>query len=85
MIQKGTTRLMVMDQTRIMVPVTLRQTVLDRELVLHVGRIRMANNIRAKYFWPRMENDVKEAMVSCLACQMHGKSQTKKIAKIQTV
>ena len=53
-IQKGDTRLMLMDQTPIVVPVTLRKIMLDKEHESHVGKTRMGNNIKAKYFWSRM-------------------------------
>ena len=58
-IEKGDTKILLMDQTRIVVPLTMRKKLLEREHLAHSGMIRMINSVRAKYFWPGIETDVK--------------------------
>ena len=36
---------------------------------------KMSNSIRAKYFWPGNEGDVKKMVESCKACQLHQRAQ----------
>ena len=59
MIEKGDTKILLMDQTRIVVPLTMRKKLLEREHLANSGIIRMSNSIRAKYFWPGIEVDIK--------------------------
>ena len=58
-IEKGNTKILLMDQTRIVVPLTMRKKLLEREHLANSGIIRMSNSIRAKYFWPGIEVDIK--------------------------
>ena len=53
------TMIMLMDQTRIVVPLAMRKKLLGREHLAHSGVTRMSNKIRANYFWPGIEADMK--------------------------
>ena len=70
-IKKGSTMIMLKDQTRIVVPQAMRKTLLEREHLAHSGITRMSNSIRANYFWPGFEGDVKKMVESCEPCQVH--------------
>ena len=60
--------IMLKDQTRIVVPQAMRKKLLERE---HLGH----SNIRAKYFWPGIEADVKRMVEACEPCQLHQRAQ----------
>ena len=47
-IEKGDTRIMLIDQTRIVAPKTMRKKLLDRENLAHSGIIKMQESIREK-------------------------------------
>ena len=47
MIKKGDIKIMLMDQTRIVVPHTMRKKLLEREHLSHSVMSRMSNSIRA--------------------------------------
>ena len=70
LIQKGDTMIILMDQTRIMVPQAMRKKLLGREHLAHSGVTRMSNIIRAKYFCPGIEADVKRLVEACEPCQL---------------
>ena len=59
-IEKGNSIIMLMDQSRIVVPRAMRQKLMDREHLAHTGQTKMSASIRAKYFWPGIESDVKK-------------------------
>ena len=58
-IEKGKSMILLMDQTRIVVPQTMRKILMDREHLAHPGIAKMQNSLRAKYFWPGIEVDVR--------------------------
>ena len=49
-IEKGKTIILLMDQTRIVVPQTMRKELMDREHLAHPGITKMQNSLRAKYY-----------------------------------
>ena len=49
-IEKGKTMILLMDQTRIVVPQTLEKKLIGREHLAHPGITKMQNSLRAKYF-----------------------------------
>ena len=49
-IEKGDSMTLLMDQTRIVVPQTMRKRLMDREHMAHPGINKMQRSIRAKYF-----------------------------------
>ena len=58
-IKKGDTMIILKDQKRIVVPQAMRKKLLEREHLAHSGINRMSDSIRAKYFWPGIEADMK--------------------------
>ena len=75
LIEKKGTRLLLMDYTLIVVPMAFREELMRRENISHSGRVRMEQNIRAKYYWPKLGEDGKEVVEKCRACQVHGSSK----------
>ena len=59
-IEKWDAMIMLMDQTRIVVPPSMRKKLINREHLAHTGINKMQMTIRAKYFWPGIEADVKK-------------------------
>ena len=74
-IKKAVTMIILMDQTRIVVPHAMRKKLLGREHLAHSGVTRMSNSIRAKYFWPGIEADVKRMVEPC---QLHQRAHRRK-------
>ena len=62
--------ILLMDQTRILVPQTMRKRLMDREHLAHPGISKIQNSLRAKYFWLGIEADVKRIVEACKACQL---------------
>ena len=59
-IERGNTIIMLMDQSRIVVPVAMRKKLLDREQMAHSGVYKMSACIRAKYLWPGIKKRCKD-------------------------
>ena len=76
-IEKGKSMILLMDQTRIVVPQTMRKRLMDREHLAHPGITKMQGSLRAKYFWPGIEADVRQVVEGCEACQLHMRSQAR--------
>ena len=79
-IEKGNSIIMLMDQSRIVVPRAMRQMrqkLMDREHLAHTGQTKMSASIRAKYFWPGIDRDVKRMVEACEPCQLHMRGQTR--------
>ena len=53
----------------------MRKNLMDREHLAHSGIIKMQNSIKAKYFWPGMEANVKRVVEACKPCQLHSRAQ----------
>ena len=49
-IEKGGSMVLLMDQTRIVVPQRMRKRLLDREHLTHTSVNKVQNSLRAKYF-----------------------------------
>ena len=75
--EKGDSMILLMDQTRIVVPGSMRKRLMDREHLAHPGVNKMLASLRAKYFWPGIEGDVKRIVEGCEACQLHMRSQAR--------
>ena len=59
-IEKLDALIMLMDQTRIVVPPSMRKKLINREHLAHTGINKMQMSIRAKYFSPGIEADGKK-------------------------
>ena len=53
----------------------MRKKLIDREHMAHPGITKTQNSLRAKYFWPGIEGDVKRIVEGCESCQLHMRSQ----------
>ena len=62
LIVKDNVKIILKDQTRIVVPKAMREVILQRENGLHSGQNKMSNIIRVEYFWPGIEGDVKNTV-----------------------
>ena len=62
--------ILLMDQTRIVVHEAMRKRLMDREHLAHPGVNKMLASLRAKYFWPGIEGDVKRIVEGCEPCQL---------------
>ena len=76
-IEKGDTMIMLMDETRINVPQTMRRKLMEREHLTHSRINKMSAGIRAKYFWPGIEADVKRMVEACEPCQLYNRAQSR--------
>ena len=75
LIRKEGVNIILMDQTRIVVPRAMRETLLAREHLTHSEHTKMGNSIMVKYFRPGMDRDVKKTVEASIPCQKHGPSQ----------
>ena len=62
--------LLMIDASRIVVPVLYRQTVLKQLHTAHSGITRTRALARKYYFWPGMSNDISTMIDSCEICQL---------------
>ena len=76
-IEKGESMILLMDQTRIVVPEAMRRKLMDREHLAHPGVNKMLASLRAKYFWPGIEGDIKRIVEACEPYQLHMPSQAR--------
>ena len=77
-IKKRNSMIFLMDQTRIVVPQTMRKIMLDREQLPHQGINKMSRSIRVKYFWPGIEAYLKRMVKGCELYQLlHMRSQAR--------
>ena len=63
---------LVMRGTRIVIPKSLRGEVLRLAHEGHQGIVKMKNRLRAKVWWPKMDNDTEQVCKSCHGCQVVG-------------
>lgn len=68
---------------RIIVPSTLRNTLLTNEHMGHLGSTKMKEILRSYYFWPGMSREIDELVQQCHACNMFA-NRTKNAPLIQT-
>ena len=50
---------------------------MDREHLAHSRIIKIKNSIRAKYFWPGIEADVRRVVEACELCKLHNRAQSR--------
>lgn len=60
----------VMRGTRMLIPKSLRATVLTIGHEGHLGVVSMKQRLRTKVWWPKMEKDVEKFVKLCDACQL---------------
>ncbi|MCP4509601.1 MAG: DDE-type integrase/transposase/recombinase [Fuerstiella sp.] len=78
----------VMDGERWMLPPTLRQRVLEYShtagMMGHHSRDGMLAELRPKYFWPDMRNQITAFVASCHSCQITKASRSVPLPPMQT-
>ena len=62
-------------KTRVVVPTTLRQEVLQTLHSAHQGTTGMINRAEQAVFWPGMHTDIQQKRSSCRACMANAPSQ----------
>ena len=63
------TRLIVKDESEIMIPKTMREEMTRVLHLSHQGDIAMLNQAKQKIFWPGMRRDLKKIYDDCPTCQ----------------
>ena len=76
-IEKGDTMIMLMDQTGVVVPQTMRMKLKEGEHLAHSRINKMSAGVRAKYFWPGIGADVKRMVEACEPCQLYYRAQSR--------
>lgn len=68
---------------RIVIPTVLQQHIIDwyHTVLLHPGTTRTYQAISDKFYWPKMENQIRTTVKKCSICQRQ-KKQKKKFGKI---
>jgi Integrase zinc binding domain len=59
--------------SRVVVPSTLRQSLLELSYEGHPGVLRMKSTCRESIWWPGIDADVERAVCDCQACIISGK------------
>uniref|UniRef100_A0A1B6FC63 RNA-directed DNA polymerase n=1 Tax=Cuerna arida TaxID=1464854 RepID=A0A1B6FC63_9HEMI len=63
--------------TRLVVPQTLRKTVLNLLHETHLGSSKINSLVHEFYYWPGIHSDVHNMILSCAVCQKYSRSNTK--------
>ena len=67
---------LVLRGTRILIPESLRETVLEIAHWGHPGIVCMKRRLRTKVWWMGVDKDVEKFVATCHPCQMLGKPQS---------
>ena len=67
--------LIILDDSRIVMPRSKRRYILDLLHKSHAGVTRTYKTARAAYYWPSMKRDIEDLLQSCEECQMVRPSQ----------
>ena len=65
----------IMRGDRIFPPRQLRDEILAKAHESHQGTDKLAKAVKMSYFWPAVENEAKNMVEACPACQIHADSQ----------
>ena len=57
--------------SRVIVPLTGHQIVLDQLYECHLGISRMKSLARCYVWWPKIDNDIEHTVQNCHTCQLH--------------
>ena len=63
--------------TKIFIPEALRQMMLDKLHIDHLGEEKTQQRARGIFFWPGMSSDIKQKVASCEVCATHRASNQK--------
>jgi hypothetical protein len=67
--------LLILEETRIVVPASQRRNILDLLHVPHGGQEKTKKAARQLYYWPRLNNDIKVMVENCEDCRYFLPSQ----------
>lgn len=74
---------------RIVVPLTLRATIIDvyhsNVVSAHLGHLKTTEKIRARFFWPGMKDQIKAYINKCLGCKRHKITPKVKVGKLKPI
>ena len=67
--------MLVLDDSRIVVPRKARQQVLDLLHISHSGVTKTRCTAAEKYYWPHLAQSISQACEQCKTCSLNGNSQ----------
>lgn len=67
----------VMRGHRVVVPKSLRETVLEQLHRSHLGMVKSKSIARANVWWPKIDEDIERVVKHCSACVLHSQSPPK--------
>ena len=59
-----------MRRTHMVIPKSLRTTVLNTGQEGHLGTVSMKQRLHTRVWWPKLEKDVEKCVKTCDACQL---------------
>ena len=62
---------------RVIIPVKLRNKMLDELHVGHIGIVKMKELSRSFFWWPKLDSDIEQLARKCSGCQIHQKAPPK--------
>ncbi len=65
---------LIRDESRIVVPTSMRNVIIDMAHDGHPGIVRSKRQLRQSYWWPGMDTQIEEKVKYCLACQDSNKA-----------
>lgn len=62
---------------RLIIPIKLRNKVLDEQHVGHIGTVKIKELSRSFFWWPKLDNDIEQLARKCSGCQVNQKAPPK--------
>ena len=62
---------------RVIIPIKLRNKVLDELHVGHIGIVKIKELSRSFFWWPKLNNDMKQLVIKCSGCHVNQKAPPK--------
>ena len=62
---------------RFIIPIKLRNKMLDELHVGHIGIVKMKELSRSFFWWPKLDSDIEQLARKCSGCQIHQKAPPK--------
>ena len=62
---------------RVIIPTTLRESILNMLHDTHIGVARMKSQARSWMWWPKMDEDIEAMVKACFNCQLHSNKPSK--------
>lgn len=67
----------VLWDVRVIIPTTLRKSVLNMLHDTHIGAARMKSQARSWMWWPNMDAEIESMVKACFECQLHSNKPSK--------